>query len=100
MEVTINGKKANIVMSKVGVLRMFKEATGKDLGKLTDEEYEETDTIIEMVYAAAKLANPDITREDIDHLDLAELPGYDIKQIAQQAKKEQVNKKGPLAQAK
>jgi hypothetical protein len=70
--VTINGKEVEMKFD-MGMARLFKKHTKKDLMNMGSEEYKDTEVIVGMLYAAAKRGNPDITADDIDSLTFNEM---------------------------
>ena len=70
--VVINGKEVEMKFD-MGMARLFKRHTKKDLMNMTGDEYKDIEVITGMLYAAAKRGNPDITVDDIDCLTFQEM---------------------------
>jgi hypothetical protein len=68
----INGKETEMKFD-MGMARIFKKHTKKDLFNMGKDDYKDTEIILGMLYAAAKRGNPDITVEDIDCLSFGEM---------------------------
>jgi len=70
--VTINGKETEMRFD-MGMARLFKKQTKKDLFSMSGDEYKDTEVIMGMLFAAANRGNPKISMDDIDSLSFKQM---------------------------